>query len=87
MLGREHAGGECLDVILAKDRHRRLRNDRAGIGFRDDEVHGGAGDARVGDRVRVNRDEEVGPVPFRHRRPFGQLGVTVGGAGHEDQER
>ena len=48
MLGREHAGRERLDVIVCEDRDRRLRHDRARIGFRDDEMHSGAGDLHAG---------------------------------------
>ena len=34
-------------VVAVEHRHRRLRDDRPGVGARVDEVHGAAGDARA----------------------------------------
>ena len=43
MLGRQDPGGKRFDIVVVADGHRRLRKDRAGIGFRDDEVNRRAG--------------------------------------------
>src|SRR5262249_54858106 len=39
MLDLKNAGSERLDGIVVADGHRRLRNDRAGVGLWDDEVN------------------------------------------------
>ena len=42
MLDREHPASERVSRVILTHRHRRLGNDWAGIGFRNDEMNGGA---------------------------------------------
>src|SRR3546814_9994205 len=48
VLGLEHAGGQPRLVVAGQDRNRRLDDDRPGIHFRHDEMHGAAADPDAG---------------------------------------
>ena len=57
VLAGENARGERVVVVAGQDGHGRLRDDRAGVGARVDQVHGAAGDARsVRERLRLRVD-------------------------------